>query len=244
MRKYLLFRLHGPLASWGDIAVGEVRPSFVHPGKSTILGLVAAAMGVTRSRENEHTLLDRALRYAVRVDAPGTLLRDYHTIQVPKAKKGQSYASRKEELETDKLNLVTILSTREYRCDTVYTVCLWTDDSKADITLSDIARSLRQPRFTPYLGRKSCPPSLPFQPQIVEAGTVRDAFLKARFVDNDFLRKILESGPRQVFWEGNLDEGFERQQSITRRDAILSRKRWQFLDRTEHYAMYDFLGEE
>jgi CRISPR system Cascade subunit CasD len=38
MRDYLLFRLYGPLAAWGDIAVGEYRPSFAHPSKSAIIG--------------------------------------------------------------------------------------------------------------------------------------------------------------------------------------------------------------
>ena len=48
IRDYLVFRLYGPMCSWGDIAVGEVRPSTVHPSKSAILGLIAAALGVKR----------------------------------------------------------------------------------------------------------------------------------------------------------------------------------------------------
>ena len=41
---YLLFRLYGPMASWGEIAVGETRHSAAYPGKSAIIGLLAAAM--------------------------------------------------------------------------------------------------------------------------------------------------------------------------------------------------------
>ena len=48
MRDYLVFQLYGQLASWGDIAVGETRPSALTPTKSAILGLVAAALRLKR----------------------------------------------------------------------------------------------------------------------------------------------------------------------------------------------------
>jgi CRISPR-associated Cas5-like protein len=36
---YLLFRLYGPMASWGEIAVGEIRHTASYPGKSAIIVL-------------------------------------------------------------------------------------------------------------------------------------------------------------------------------------------------------------
>ena len=51
MHEYLLFRLYGSMASWGDIAVGEFRPTFDHPSKSAVMGLIAAAMGIRRDEE-------------------------------------------------------------------------------------------------------------------------------------------------------------------------------------------------
>jgi len=48
VRDYLVFQLYGPLASWGDIAVGETRPSALTPSRSAILGLLAAALGLKR----------------------------------------------------------------------------------------------------------------------------------------------------------------------------------------------------
>jgi CRISPR system Cascade subunit CasD len=48
MMEYLLFRLYGPLASWGEIAVGESRHTATYPGKSALLGLLAAALGIRR----------------------------------------------------------------------------------------------------------------------------------------------------------------------------------------------------
>ena len=48
MRDYLVMRLYAPLASWGEIAVGEVRHSANYPSKSALLGLLGAALGVRR----------------------------------------------------------------------------------------------------------------------------------------------------------------------------------------------------
>src|SRR5256885_4103212 len=78
IRDYLVFRLYGPMCSWGDIAVGEVRPSTVPPSKSAILGLIAAALGTKRPNmahddaersalEATHSALAQGYGFAVRV---------------------------------------------------------------------------------------------------------------------------------------------------------------------------------
>ena len=71
MKNYLLFRLYGPLASWGDIAVGTHRPSYDHPSKSAVMGLLAAAVGIRRNEENKHRELAGAYNFAVLVNSPG-----------------------------------------------------------------------------------------------------------------------------------------------------------------------------
>ena len=81
--EYLLFRLYGPLASWGEIAVGESRHSANYPSKSALLGLVAAALGITRDDEAMQNRLHQDYALAMEVLSTGQLLRDYHTAQVP-----------------------------------------------------------------------------------------------------------------------------------------------------------------
>ena len=49
--RFLLFTLYAPMGSFGEIAVGERRMSWARPGRSAILGLVAAAQGVDRADE-------------------------------------------------------------------------------------------------------------------------------------------------------------------------------------------------
>lgn len=133
MGKYLVFHIYGPMSSWGDTAVGEYRPTFSHPSKSAIVGLVAGALGIKRTDEGRLRVLSEQLGFGVLVLSPGTLLRDYHTTQVPSQatiKKGPVF-TRKDELSYKDQN--TILSTRDYRSDAAYRIVLWARDDSADL---------------------------------------------------------------------------------------------------------------
>ena len=171
--RFLVFTLYAPMGAFGEIAVGERRMSWARPARSAILGLVAAAQGIERADENSHRRLESGLYYAVRTDVPGRPLIDYHTAQTPRARKGRRFATRREELESDNLN--TVLSTREWRADSCFTVVLWSrPDSSLDV--EEMAGALRNPCFVLYVGRKSAPLGLPLNPEILEADTFMDAF--------------------------------------------------------------------
>ena len=227
---YLLFRLYAPLAAWGDIAVGEVRPSFERPSRSAVLGLVAAALGIRRDREDELRALDDAYGYAVAVQAQGVPLRDYHTVQRPPQRKGAAYGSRRAELSAlPRDALATTLSYRDYWQDAVYVACLWTRRDDPPHTLEQLAAALKRPCFALYLGRKSCPPALPLAPRVVEADDVAQALRSADFPEGIWLPKI--DGFVTVYSEQH--PGGDCQQ-LRRRDRMLSRRRWQFAEREEY----------
>ncbi len=229
MQDYLIFTLYGPLAAWGDIAVGEYRPSFTHPSKSAIVGLLAAALGIRRDEEKRQQTLASAFTFAVRVDSMGVLLRDYHTTQVPPDRKGLVYYTRRGELASGSLN--TILSSRDYRCDAVYTVAI-TVAEDSPFSIQQLADKLRNPVFTLYLGRKSCPLAIPLHPQIVAAATLREAF--EEICPAEELSGITPKEQAMAYWEDIPESGLERQQVIFRRDALRSRSRWQFGERREN----------
>ena len=65
-----------PLQSWGADSKFETRRTRREPTKSGVIGLLAAALG---RRRNEPIDDLRVLRFAVRVDQEGELLRDFHT---------------------------------------------------------------------------------------------------------------------------------------------------------------------
>ncbi|MBU1276446.1 MAG: type I-E CRISPR-associated protein Cas5/CasD [Proteobacteria bacterium] len=240
MREYLTFRLYGPMASWGDIAVGETRPSHAQPSKSAILGLLAAALGVDRQEEDIHRRLQQSYGFAVLVERPGTPLRDYHTTQTPtqaSLKRQGGANTRGQELQADDLG--TILSSRDYRCEALYGIFLWTEGPDAPFSLQEMSLALENPRFHLYLGRKSCPPALPLRPQIIQVDNLAQAVEQADFDDCDLLASLPRKGPKGFYWEGDRNEGFEPRYSFQRRDALFSRRRWQFLARDEHYLPLD-----
>jgi len=240
MREYLIFRLYGMMASWGDIAVGEFRPTFNRPSKSAVMGLVAAALGIWRDEEERQRDLALGYLMAVRTDGPGILMRDYHTIQVPSAGTGATtdpVATRRDELAVPPEELNTILSSRDYRCDAVFTICLWSRTASPPYPLAALKTHLENPAFVLYLGRKSCPLALPVHAQVVNAENLAEALGTVRFPDDPFIAPLLCTTDCWIFWEGNEMTGYEPAHTVIRRDDPSSRKRWQFLAREEHAVL-------
>jgi CRISPR system Cascade subunit CasD len=247
MKKYLLFRLYGPLASWGDIAVGTHRPSYDRPSKSAVMGLLAAAVGIHRNEDDKHKKLAEAYNFAVLVNSPGVFLRDYHTAQIPSAssiKKQKHIHSRKEELGVYKEEIAAVLSTRDYYSDSVYTIAIWAKEDHSETytySLELLKKKLNEPEFVLYLGRKSCPPALPVEAQIISGDGLKEALGKIEFKCEEFLKSLKKEKQVRLFWEGE-EEGLVPVHTVARRDLTMSRKRWQFADRKEHYTMLE-LGE-
>lgn len=232
--RFLLFTLYAPMGSFGEIAVGERRMSWARPGRSAVLGLLAAAQGIERTDEAANRKLEASLYYAVRTDAPGRPFIDYHTAQTPKDRKGRTFATRRQELESDDLN--TVLSSREWRTDAYFTIALWPRLGEA-ADLNEIASALQRPRFVLYAGRKSAPLGLPLNPEIIEAGTFEAAFHARQ--PNEEERRILQSlridgvASGEIAFDHDAPGAQADVRIERRRDAILNRSRWQFTDRLE-----------
>lgn len=231
MKEFLAFDLYGPLMAWGDVAVGEHRPTASHPSKSAILGLVAGALGIRRDEDDRIQELGRSLLLGIRVNQSGELLRDYHTVQVPPERKGRSHATRRDEIRSR--NLYTILSSRDYRMEGCYSVAVW-NDGPAAYSLEDLRSALKSPRFVPYLGRKSCPLGLPLDPKIVEAPTLRAAFQQYQNVKQWI---PVELDNVDYYWESlsEVEAGMAPTMTLRRRDSPVSRTHWQFKEREEYY---------
>jgi len=242
---YLVFRLYGPMASWGEIAVGESRHSAVYPSKSALLGLLGAAVGVRRDDDDGQQALFCGYRFGVKLISVGTPLRDYHTVQAPAQQRNVRYHSRRQEL-ADSSRIGTLLSTREYRCDSISVVAAEALP-EARWSLNELAEALRHPHFPLYLGRKSCPPALPLMPQVVSAETLQIA---VRGTAQPSLLALLNQNPEQMwpskadvrvlrpstarfYWEDGMAPGMTEDMQIMRHDQPLSRRRWQFAPRRE-----------
>lgn len=239
MHSYLVLRLYGPMASWGEVAVGEQRPGAPHPSRSALLGLLGTALGIRRDDEAGQQALGAGYRFGIKLLSAGLPLRDYHTVQWPDLPKKFSYATRRQEMrDPDRLN--TILTSRDYRCDSLYTVAIEaTADAAYD--LAALGAAIERPVFVPYLGRKSCPLALPLNPRLESFPS-----LKAALDSRDDETLIPEDRHHQsaclrpdrlarYYWDARMDSaGMPVTLRQTRHDEPLSRRRWQFDTRQEN----------
>jgi len=152
----LFLRLEGPLQAWGDHrSKFVVRRTGDVPTKSGVFGMVCAALGVSR-REAAAEWLPRLrpLAMGVRVDVPGVRWWDYHTAG---AGYGLMTAGGNIKITASTGEFETLVSRREYLCDASFLVALRGEPA----LIAEIAAAVEKPRWTFYLGRRSCPPSRP-----------------------------------------------------------------------------------
>lgn len=258
--RFLLFQIYAPLVSWGEIAVGGERQSSRHPSKSAIVGLVAAALGIRRDEEERLNALADSLGVAVKLYSGGSVLKDYHTTQVPKKENKVIHHTRRAELSASGDKIGTILSRREYRCDAFSVVVVYLKKENPEFSIEIIEKALREPAFHIYFGRKSCVPSLPLAPKVVISSNLKGAFSEYAVVfpapltedAPDWLQKVFSDYPEKTvfaagdgisyFWEEGIESGLTPLQSVERYDQPTSRKRWQFTFRREYMAIEK--GEE
>ena len=128
----LLIRLAAPIQSWGADSKFERRLTLRVPTKSGVIGLLASALG----RQREDSLDDLvALRFGVRTDQPGQLLRDFHTAR-------------------DREDRPPYVTERYYLSDAVFLAAV---EGEATL-LNALDDALNNPVYPIYLGRRSCPP--------------------------------------------------------------------------------------
>ena len=103
------------------------------PTKSGVVGLLAAAQGLRRDADLSKL---NALKFGVRADREGEDITDFHTAKSEKS----SY-----------------ITYRHYLSDAVFLAAVEGDKD----FLNELAYALQHPKFPLFLGRRSCPPTLP-----------------------------------------------------------------------------------
>lgn len=231
MSQYLVFQLHGPMASWGVDAPGEVRHSHELPLRSALLGLLAAALGIRRDEEERLNTFNRHYQFLLCASGNPRWARDYHTVQMPKEVRKARYFSRREELQDPEL-LSALISRRDYYTDAWWMIAV-SATPDAPYTLAQLQAALQHPVFPLYLGRKSHPLALPLAPQLLEgnaADVLREAY---RWYQDQFnaLKLTLPGLQNECWWEGEHD-GLTANKILRRRDMPLSRQQWLFGERS------------
>lgn len=179
--------LDGPMQSWGFASRFTRRTTALHPTKSGVVGLLAAAMGVDKHGPDEAAQIGKLAALGCTTitlpkkrgerELPMLRLSDYHTI-------GGGYDKdvdwMKKPRAASGATLETVLSERHYLLDARFGVLL---EGERD-WLEQIADKLRNPTWGVWLGRKCC---IPASPLLAGVGGDRDAawklLLKAAGID-------------------------------------------------------------
>lgn len=163
MSAVLVLRLAGPMQSWGSSSRFTRRSTEAFPTKSALVGLLAAAQGRRRSDPIEDLA---QLRVAVRVDQPGHLLRDFHT-----AHRGDTPMP---------------LSDRFYWADATFGAFI---EGSGEL-IDGLTQAITRPVFPLYLGRRSCPPTMPLRLDVRE-GAAWDAVVETPWMASKYYQKKL-----------------------------------------------------
>ncbi len=150
----LFMRLEGPRQSWGIRAIGRYRRTHRVPTKSGVIGLLGAALGLSRQELNRRLDVFSALTMGVRVDRAGRVEEDYHTVG---ARLGVLAADGTIKKTASTRAPEAIISRREYVTDASFLVVL-SATGKLVPLVDELAVALQNPKWPLFLGRKRCVP--------------------------------------------------------------------------------------
>lgn len=181
MSQYLIFQLHGPMASWGVDAPGEVRHTHELPSRSALLGLLAAGVGIRRDDTERLNAFNRHYSLVVCASRNPRWARDYHTVQMPKEVRKARYFSRREELSDPDL-LSAIISRRDYYTDAWWMVAV--APTPKHLTASNSCRTVYAIQFFRfiwgekvirwhYLLRRYCSKATRVMPYVMHTNSIR-----------------------------------------------------------------------
>ena len=188
MRQHLILKLEGPMQSWGKHSFEGLRPSEAFPGRSALLGLLGACLGIEREDREGQRQLAASVGFAVRCDLGEhrpLKMTDYHTVKDARV----DYQGLKSH--------ETIQTWREYWQDAKYTVAIW-NLPEAGVSLQQLQAAVCKPVFTPVLGRRSCPLVRPLFEAITEAKDALTALSQIAPVAGMVYSEEGQSGQRQL----------------------------------------------
>ena len=142
MTSVLLIRLQAPMQAWGVQSHFEVRDTTRFPTRSGVIGLLCAALGKPRDADLHEF---NPLRFGVRADHPGVILKDFQAAQ-------EVY------IAVGGIAKNPSISTRYFLSDAAFLVGIEGEDPRQ---LEGYYAALQHPQWLLFLGRRAFPPSKP-----------------------------------------------------------------------------------
>lgn len=152
-------RLSGPMMAWPSPAQYRTKSTYETPTYSTLVGLLHAAGGVSRSAQPPEHLAQPHI--AIRVENPGTIGKDYQTVNPPPPEKYRHLSEKDaKELATVRkpdgnVDKNALLIEKQYVQDQTVLVAYADPDG-------EIWETFSHPHWALYAGRKSCVLTHPF----------------------------------------------------------------------------------
>lgn len=208
----LLMRLSGPMQAWGTRSRFDHRDTEREPSKSGIIGLLCAALGRSRSEPVDDLA---SLRMAVRIDQPGRIERDFHTI-----------THERFLLVSGKREKRTVVSDRFYLADAKFLVGLEGGVEMLEV----LSEALYNPRWMLFLGRKAFVPGEPvwLPDGLWEGSTLEDTLSSYPWLGNsNTVRqvpeqlRVLVDDPQGNLFRNDVPVDFERRVFIQRRLSVI-----------------------
>lgn len=240
MTRWLVVTLMAPLASFGERAGNVERSTADRPTRSALIGLAGAALGIRRADREGQQRLAASFRVATSTLGAGSLVSDFHTYQSLPSSSKPAPQTRAQALAR-RADLATSITRREYRADVWYEAA-YALQEEAHWQLEDLGEAFRAPRFTLFLGRKSCPLSAPLDPKIINADDLGEIFGQRRaqsaWLDSrepvfDRRRWRHRAGPIAAEWRDDLGAANRGLRQHRRHDEPGDRLAWQFSARRE-----------
>lgn len=215
--KTILLKFAGPMQSWGTDSHFETRHTDLYPSKSAVIGLIGAALGI---RRDDKSICDfDSLKFAVRVDQEGSLLKDYH---IARKYKNSGDFDR------------TYVTERYYLEDAVFVVAISHED---DNFIEKIYEALKRPYFQMFLGRRSIPVLADFILGNFD-GDIRTVLEKCEWQAKDYYKKRYNTSQKSldIYCDKGVFDNADRE--ILRQDKVISfsNKNRQFSFRYEDHA--------
>ncbi len=148
-QSFITLLLDAPLQSWGISSRFERRGTALHPSKSAVVGIIAAAMGIDKYDPTEPVQIAELAELNITMITlpkgnPMRRIEDFHTTEGTLRADGSR-------------NKNCVVSKREYLVDARFGVLIQGENT----LLHRVASALQNPVWGVWLGRKSCIPALP-----------------------------------------------------------------------------------
>ena len=176
MVRHLILRFEAPLMSFGEERIDHIGPTGRFPAASMLTGLIANALGWSRTDGEALHGLQSRLRYAARLDTEGRRVVDYQTAQLGAGDKGWTTRGVPDERGGGTYDAPHIRR-RTYLADAVATVALRLDSSQAAPSPDEVAEALVAPARPLFVGRKPCLPTAPVFAGHADGDTALEALL-------------------------------------------------------------------